>query len=299
MAKAAEAPVTTAIEGWYRTTPVPPPGPIGIVLVNPYPAETLHVGITGGVEDARTYISLDLGAISSDKEISGGTLTLPINMNNGEGSVRPETATMIACFAQDAGVETEGSPNTPPPVDCSISAPATYVATPTPRFTVNLASFASTIGPFGSGLRSGGVALMPNNAARSSAATWHVAFFAKNNTTQGAQKISATIIYEDPTETSSDSDFDFDFGIEESFTDDFGSSSSDLSSSLSFASPPDDAQPPVANSQPVVRTQAEFDESGPAYLSWVLLVPIALLAFIGYFGKALTFDEETLEEAAI
>jgi hypothetical protein len=300
VANAATDTVPSVIEAWYHTTPAPPPGPTGILLVNPYPAETLHVGITAGVEDARTYVSLDLAAIPGDKQIVGGVLTLPLNLDPAAGSLRPETATMIACFAPDPGVKTEGSPNAPPPADCSAKVPVVHSDSPfsTPRFTVDLSPFASTIGQFGSGLRSGAIAIMPNDAARSSAATWHVAFYGKNNPNQGAEKISATIFYDDAIATS-DSDFDFDFGVEESFGDEFGGSSTELSSPLAFA-PQENPTTAASPQRPDVRTQAGvFDEGGSAYLSWVLLVPIALLGFIGYFGRALTFDEEEVLEVSI
>src|SRR5687768_3558308 len=62
-APAKEATVPTDIEAWYYTSDDqaddPPPVPFLPDPVNPYGENTLHVGITAGEEDARTYLALD------------------------------------------------------------------------------------------------------------------------------------------------------------------------------------------------------------------------------------------------
>src|SRR5206468_2890587 len=54
------ATVSTTTEAWYNVTPASSSGDLGLPPVSPYAAHTLHVGITAGNEDARTYLALDV-----------------------------------------------------------------------------------------------------------------------------------------------------------------------------------------------------------------------------------------------
>src|SRR3989442_997403 len=89
----------TKSEAWYNITPAGTPAgaPASAGVVPPtYGSDTLHVGITQGQEDSRTYLALDLSAIDSGAAIDGGTLRVPVDA--GDGSRSPETARVQACF---------------------------------------------------------------------------------------------------------------------------------------------------------------------------------------------------------
>src|SRR5207244_8268599 len=107
-----------------------------------WPAGALHVGLSAGVEDARTYLKLDLGPVPSDATLTGGTLTLPI-APAADGTSSPEAAKVVVCFATAPFAASQGSPAPPPAVDCTTSAPAQFAAGPPPVLTVDLAPFAS------------------------------------------------------------------------------------------------------------------------------------------------------------
>lgn len=275
----AEAVVPTGIEAWYNVTPQP--SPAALPTVNPYPEETLHVGIAAGSEQARTYLTLDIGSIPSVNEITGGTLTLPVDPE--DGSIEPETARIKACFAPDPGREVRGDFSPVPPIDCTFSSPAAFVAEPSPHFIVDLTPFTSTRGPFGSGLRSGGLALLPAVDAVAGRATWHVAFYAKGNQTARAQKISALVFHNPPLTQPGTEEVEVEFHEE----------------TLAFfetAAPP---VGPVETEKPTVASAVApvfKEESSYAYLSWVLMLPLLLPAFVIYFGGALTRDEDLAEE---
>jgi len=73
--------VRTKMEAWYHgaSTPAGPRPGVPTPPVSPYPAGTLHVGTSGGTEDARTYVALDDAALPSGAHVTGGTLTLPVD----------------------------------------------------------------------------------------------------------------------------------------------------------------------------------------------------------------------------
>ena len=97
-AQADRATVGTSAESWYQvggcavlpcpgstlpvTPPVPLPSPLPAPLptpsVNPFPAGTLHVAVTAGEEQSRTYIKLALDSLPFGAQLQGGTLSLPV-----------------------------------------------------------------------------------------------------------------------------------------------------------------------------------------------------------------------------
>ena len=170
----------TSAEAWYQTPATsaaqqsgqkPPPPPAAPPPANPYGAGTMHVGIRGGVEDARTYLRLDSGTLESDDVLTAAILVLPVDP--GHGTTNPQAAQLDVCLSADPGQPVEGSFAAPPAVDCSVSTRATYEASPKPRFVADVL-------PFGAdALRDGGLAVLPASAARSTQATWHVSFFAR------------------------------------------------------------------------------------------------------------------------
>lgn len=177
--------VPTDVEAWYTITPQP--APPGLPPVNPYPPDTLHVGITSGAEDSRTYLSLDLSALSPDATVVGGTLELPVDPDGGSRNLA--SADFEVCLVDDPGPEVTGSLDPPPEVDCSLTSQAVLEDQGddgVQRFVVDLSVFAGQ-------LSQGGLALLPNEAARSATASWHVAFFGRENDSVDAEPISARL----------------------------------------------------------------------------------------------------------
>lgn len=126
--------VGTAVEAWYQGNAlaglpicelpiacpeVAPPGPT-------YPDQTLHVGMAGGRETARTYFELDLSTLPADSVLTGGTVRLPLAELEA-GTTAPELAELMACLVGGFIEEVYGGPpEEAPPVDCSVSSPLEY-----------------------------------------------------------------------------------------------------------------------------------------------------------------------------
>src|SRR3954451_4812223 len=96
--------VADASEAWFAAGPVdicttplgcPPEG----APTSPYPADTLHVGVAGGQETARTYVLPDLVALPFGSKFVSATMPLPLATGNGDGTESPETAALRACLA--------------------------------------------------------------------------------------------------------------------------------------------------------------------------------------------------------
>src|SRR5581483_10743331 len=149
-AHAAGAPLAVTVgdvsEAWYADSPIDvcstplgcPPQP---VPSSPYPADTLHVGVAGGQETARTYVQPDLLGIPFGATLVSGTMTLPLAADAQSGNSSPDAAHLIACAAKAAAPDgTQGSTSKPPEIDCATASPAKYDAK-RGLFTVNLAPF--------------------------------------------------------------------------------------------------------------------------------------------------------------
>jgi len=186
--------VPTLHAAWYQpepacATPVgclpttPPPS-------TPYPAGTLHVGIAGGTETARTYLSLDLSKLPAGVSLTGGTLVIPLDTAQQDGSVSPATASVLACLAPAPTKDVEGSFASPPAVTCTTSSPALYQANKgKPRLVVDLSPF------IGQWSDAAGLALVPTSAAVSGNETWHVVFSARTRTSPPTPPATATLSY--------------------------------------------------------------------------------------------------------
>lgn len=165
----------TAAGGWYR----PCTAPAGCDAAPPsgYSEGTLHVGVTAGREDARSYLRLDASSVPTGATLTGGALRLQLATGQSDGTFRPETAKVRACLvlgtvADDAA----GATTAPPDVDCGVSATATYVAAQGPApaaLTLDLAPLAREWTPATASL-----ALLPADGAAATDA-WHVAFAEK------------------------------------------------------------------------------------------------------------------------
>lgn len=279
-----EVTVPTAKESWYFTTPVE--APPGSPAVSPYPAGTLHVGVTGGQEESRSYITLDLGSVSSQDDITGGTLVLPVAPDAGTHS--PESAAVRICRAADPGDDVEGSTAPPPAADCSLSADAEYDEERN-VFEADLDQFL--------GFLDGGLAIVPRTPAEGS---WHVAFYGRDTDAEGAEPITARLAIDDAGSSFEPPPFF-----------DSGSFAADVHPESSFQQPapepllggpvapaPGSAPPPMADVAPSADLEpAEGEELGRPILfgrstgfkySVIFLLPLLLLVAVPYFGHALT-----------
>jgi hypothetical protein len=278
--------VPTSIEAWYYLIPGPalPPLPTEPEPANPYGEDTLHVGITAGEEDSRTYISLNVEDLPLTFEIEKGYLELPIDPDN--GTFGETSAHAQVCLADPPTESVEGSFEEPPEVDCKTKADATYRKKPYPRLIASLTEF-------GADLAFSGLAVLASKKAIENSETWHVAFYGKKNKAKEAKPIQAKLSFtkEDPFAS-----FDDSIG---SINEDFGAPLSlgggaDISSvsGPSFGNETlDTAQQPDAPTQaesPVEALPATVQpasQTRPATIVWYL--PLVLFALASYLASAL------------
>ncbi|HVL81186.1 MAG TPA: hypothetical protein VM840_06300 [Actinomycetota bacterium] len=271
----AESSVQTGVEAWYHITPQPQPD---APPVNPYEAETLHVGASAGAERARIYLTLLVADLPPGATITGGTLTLPVHPG---ASTRPEAARIRVCASERPTTSVQGSFGPPPAVDCSASAEARYEAGGLPRFTVDLAPFDD--------LRGSGLALL---AAPGTTETWDVALYAKGHPAE--RPITATVSFTPATFDAGEIDedgsgFSPDPGVDLEWPEGPAPTTStdprvDPLAQTADPSPSGEAEP--------VSADGFVGELASSYLSWVLLVPLVVLAFAVYFSRALVVEEE-------
>lgn len=271
-ARAETSTVGPEAEAWYAASPTCTT-PIGCVPTPPlsnYPVGTMHVGVRLGLEEARTYIRLALGAVPSDATLTGGTLTIPVGGAE-TGTTSPETAAVVACmtFAPFASVEASTAP--PPPVDCTTSSPARFTAGTPATLTVDLAPFTTR---WAAGEPNDGIALVPAPET-APPATWHIAF------QRGTA--SATIEY-DALATPDQAPF----VDEPSFVDE-GFFGVEPLGGLSPAAPPGPAAAIVEEAQTPTQVAPVVSVLGGGFAyPAVFAVPLLLLVLGGYLGWALT-----------
>lgn len=172
-------------EAWYA----PPSGSVCLPLVgclplplplplSTYPAGTLHVGETLGVESARAYVVPDLPADRA-KLPASGTLVLPLDSSQLAGTLDLGSSRIKACLTT-GHVPSQASAKSmttgaPPSVDCTVSSPARYDAS-IHAFRVDLAPF---LAKWRHGRPDRGIALLPGVAGGAGLADWGVAFDGK------------------------------------------------------------------------------------------------------------------------
>lgn len=144
-----------------------------------YPAGTLHVGFTAGQEMARSYLAFPLDRLAG-AAITSATLTVPLDTATADGSNSPQTSKVQVCLASAPVRPAEGSTDAPPPVDCAASAPAAYVATPSPHLQADLAPLLGGLG------QASGLALLPDATKAARTDAWRVVFSAHTRTDVGA-----------------------------------------------------------------------------------------------------------------
>ncbi|MFB9728987.1 hypothetical protein [Haloechinothrix salitolerans] len=181
LAASESAKVGTQTEAWYVTTTSETCSSIDCsMLAAPaeFPKNTLHVGISNGTPTAATYIEFDMFSanIPTGSVFTKGTVTLPVDMAPGDGTLRQDAAELQVCQVTEFFSSVAASPDKPPATDCETSANAKYSAEPAPTFTVDL-------GPFLAGWSKGdsaALAILPAPEAEEASETWHVAFYGKD-----------------------------------------------------------------------------------------------------------------------
>ncbi|HET7531096.1 MAG TPA: hypothetical protein VFJ98_09075 [Mycobacteriales bacterium] len=283
-------------EAWYAAAPVdlcttpigcPPAG----VPQSPYPADTLHVGVAGGRETARTYVVPDLSRIPYAATVTGVTMTLPVATAPGDGSLTPESAHVVACLpAAPASDGAEGSTAAPPKVDCSLSAPLRYDAGAA-VFTADLTALVAASGgplPFG-------VALLPDPRATAVSDAWHVTFNGRDRAGSGHIASRVTFLVAPATGDSPDTD---------------GTTGSTVTDATvppptqpgpvelpdAGAAPLDQAPPQVAPPAAPVAQPVAF--SHEFQYPMVFLLPLALLAGAVFFVRLFSRDATPLVHRA-
>lgn len=298
------ATVGVATDAWYSASSACTATPAGCLPAaapaSPYPAKTLQVGAAAGQEESRTYLLLDLTALPAGTALTGGTLRLPIGPSQ-EGSVAPDTASLVACAATGTFKDdVEGSTAQPPAVDCKqATSPAKYVAaagTAPAMFTVDLAPFATA---WSAGAAGQGIALLPAPDA-APGPPWHVSLSAHDRDVAAPMRISALVSFASAARDLSTS-FE-DTGVP-------AAAPESGTGSASFAAPPlapvPNSQPPtvsVPETTPVIAPQAPpvaptqqlvpqaaVTVGGFRYPA-VFLLPILFAVICGWLGRALTRD---------
>ena len=193
--EARTATVADVAEAWYASAPVdvcttPLGCPPAQVPTSPYPAHTLHVGVAGGQETARTYVLPNLVSLPYGAKFLSGTMTLPVTTDNSAGNVSLAAATIQACLATAPIPDgTEGSAQAAPATDCKTKAPLKYDAKKA-VFTLDLAPFLTA---WSNGTPQLGLALLPVSASPTDA--WHVSF---NGRKYAGAHIASSIVFTPP-----------------------------------------------------------------------------------------------------
>lgn len=288
-------------EAWYRSTPacLLPTGCADLPgAPSPYAADTLHVGVTAGLEEARTYLQLDLTALPAGTQPSGGTLLLPVASGSQDGTRAADKAKIQACAVKAPVEDADGSFETPPEVDCeAASVPAVFVPAEGDEpaaFTVSLSALTTT---WEAAATPGAVALLPAEDT-APPETWHVAFSGREREGEDVVPISASISYVsavldafEPEPFVAPPPFEPAPAFEEPT---FDTGSSFAAPPLTVDTPiqpqPEPQQAPVAApEQQQVVPVATFVDGSFRYPA-IFLLPLAFAAFAGWLGRALTRD---------
>jgi hypothetical protein len=144
---------------------------------NPFPIDTLHVGVLAGEPFARTFLGLSTFDVTdAPASIVGGTVTL---IDNEEDSFNAASADMVACLATDLVVTDDaGDWESQPGFDCDVMSDVALVEGSAPlTWEIDLAPFADA---FADEL-SPGIAVVEQGAAEGEGspdprATWQVSF---------------------------------------------------------------------------------------------------------------------------
>jgi hypothetical protein len=283
-------------EAWYQPNPSCA-GPVGCASTNalptalpatpptsPFPAGTLHIGVAGGKEIARTYLAF---AFSGLDRVTAASLTVPVDVASGDGSLTPETAKVQVCRYSGGIASADGSIDEPPAADCSATAPAVYSATPTPHLTADITKVIA-----GSALASG-LALLPDATSTAPTDSWRVVFSARTRADAAkTQPASITFTIADAEPAASQPGV----GVVDLPSEDAPFLTNIVPvEGVAFASVPpvpSAAPAPVVDrpAAPIGAVGSSHTVSVPYAYPTVWLLPLALLVLMPAFGAALTKD---------
>jgi hypothetical protein len=288
--------VTDVAEAWYSASPAdlcttPLGCPPEQAPSSPYPADTLHVGVAGGQETARSYLLPDLSVVATGARVLTAVMTIPVATGSTDGTAAPDSARVLACLATEPFPDgQQGSTQTPPKADCTKSAAAAYDAKKS-VLTVDLGPIATA---WASGTAPFGVALVPDPKASQPTDAWHVAINGRKR--QAAPHVQTVITYTAP-------DLSMSFGTATSPTIGGSITSAPPPASVppaqlppASAGAPPVAPPIVAGQQPPTTTLAQqpaaFARGVPPPMAFI--APLLLLAGAVFFARVFTRDATPL-----
>ena len=187
--------VADTAEAWFATSPVdicttPLGCPPAQAPTSPYPADTLHVGVAGGQETARSYLLPDTSMLFEAASITSATMTLPIASGSTDGTQSPGAAHVVACLAAEPFPDGEqGSTQTPAKTDCSVSAKASYDA----KKSVLTIDLTGAFAAWHAGRPPFGVALLPDPKSAQPTDAWHLTI--NGHKRSGTKHVQTTVVY--------------------------------------------------------------------------------------------------------
>ncbi|MCU1602159.1 MAG: hypothetical protein JWO22_2868 [Frankiales bacterium] len=182
--------VTLGNEAWYTFPDCPVAGVCLPSMASSYPADTLHVAVSGGRETARTYLALAAAPLPSGSTITGGDLLLPLDTTTANnGSLNPELSDLVVCTTSSSITPTSASTATPPAVNCLAKAIAKIVGTPATALDVNLAPLATALNQPHTNL-----VLMAGDISKTNA-NYHVVFSSNRRPSPPVAPPSLTLTY--------------------------------------------------------------------------------------------------------
>ena len=194
--------LTPTVEAWYQPNPscATPTGcqdPTALPANSPYPAGTLHIALTAGQETARSYLALPLSGVV--RTITSGSLTVPLDVSQNDGSSNASAAKVQVCVTSATFTAVEGSFDNPPKIDCSTAVPAAYVEKPQPHLQADLTSLTSKLSS------ATGLVLLPDATKAGPGDSWRTVF--SSHTRSDAAKtppVTVTLSIADPPADSPD-----------------------------------------------------------------------------------------------
>ena len=192
------ATLTDVAEAWYATAPIdvcttPLGCPPQQVPTSPYPAGSLHVGVAGGQETARTYLLPALASLPTGATLLSGTMTMHVDTSQADGTLSPASAKILACLVTAPFTDgTAGATAAAPATDCTTSAKPTYDASGG-VLTLDLDTF---LHAWNAGSPQLGIALVPNATQTTQTDAWHLTIEGRRQS--GAKPVTSTISYRPP-----------------------------------------------------------------------------------------------------
>jgi len=286
------ATVPDVAEAWYAAAPIDVcTSPLGCppdqVPTSPYPAGSLHVGVAGGQETARSYVQPDLTQLPVGATLLSGTMTLHVDTSNTDGSLSPESAKLLACLVTAPFADgTAGAASAPPAADCTTSAHPAYDAT-AGVLTVDLGPFLQA---WNGGAQQLGIALVPNQTQVTQTDAWHLTIEGRKQA--GAKPVMSTIDYRPgPVDAVSDTALTPVAPVSQpvpmSATGDVSVPATLSSGAVSAPAP---VVAPASPSSPAVVAQRPVAFAGPITTPAAFLAPLALLAGMLFFARLFTRD---------